>query len=156
MNTPANFELHLQFAVPGERVFTALSTANGVKKWWTQFCVVSGVVGGQSSFHFPGDGFFAVMKILQLEYPRLLEWECVDSNHHENKGFTDLHNWVGTRIRFEIKELNDGKSQLDFTHFRLNQLECHDMCSSGWSFFLNESLRGYLEHGKGQPWDKDK
>jgi hypothetical protein len=23
-----------------------------------------------------------------------------------------------------------------------------------WSFFLNEGLHGYLEHGRGKPWDK--
>ena len=94
------------------------------------------------------------MKIVKLEPPRLLEWECVDSKHNENTGYTDLSDWIGTKIRFEIKDLGNGKSQLDFTHFRFNQLECHDVCSSGWSFFLNESLRGYLENGIGQPWDK--
>jgi uncharacterized protein YndB with AHSA1/START domain len=48
MNASANFELHLQFSFPSERVFTALTTLNGVRNWWTQFCEVSEVVGGQS------------------------------------------------------------------------------------------------------------
>lgn len=36
-NTPADFELHLQFAVPSERLFTALATLDGTKGWWTKF-----------------------------------------------------------------------------------------------------------------------
>ena len=155
-NTSADFELHLQYAVPSsERVFSALATTDGAKGWWTRFGEVSESIGGQSSFHFPGDGFFAAMKILRREAPRLLEWECVDSKHNESAGYTDLRDWIDTRIRFEIAALGNGKSRLDFTHFRLNELECLASCSSGWSFFLNESLRGYLEKGKGQPWEKE-
>lgn len=76
--------------------------------------------------------------------------------HNESTGYTDLRGWVGTKIRFEISDLGNGKSQLDFTHFRLNQLECLTSCSSGWWFFHNESLRGYLEKDKGQPYDKER
>ena len=154
-NRQADFELYLRFAVPGERLFAALTTQEGVKGWWTRFCEGSEGVGGQSSFHFPGSGFFAVVKILRRDPPRTLEWECVDSLHNADTGYADLRDWIGTRIRFEIRDSGDGESQLDFTHFRLNQLECHTSCISGWSFFLNESLRGYVENGKGKPWDKE-
>ena len=156
IRTPKDFQLHLQFAVPSEHLFEALATNDGAQCWWTKFSEVSGNVGGQSSFHFPSYGFFAVMKILRRESPRLLEWECIDSKHNESTGYTDLRDWVGTRIRFEIRDFGIGKSQLNFTHFGLNQLECLTSCSSGWAFFLNESLRGYLEKGKGQPYDKER
>jgi len=150
-NTSPNFELHPRFAVTAERVFSALATTDGFKGWWTLHCEVSETVGGQSSFHFPSGGFFAVMRTLRREPSRLLEWECIDSKHDDSTGYADLHDWVGTRILFEIRDLGSGQSQLDFTHFRLNALECADNCISGWSFLLNESLRGLLETGKGQP-----
>ncbi|MGZ8937422.1 MAG: SRPBCC family protein [Halobacteriota archaeon] len=96
-NIQANFELYLHFAVPAERLFAALATADGIKSWWTRFCEVSESVASQSSLHFPNAGFFAVMKILRREPPRLLEWECVDSNYNENTGYTDLRDWGSPR-----------------------------------------------------------
>jgi uncharacterized protein YndB with AHSA1/START domain len=153
-NTPADFELHLQFAVPGERLFNALATLDGTKGWWTKFSEGSVSVGEEASFRFPGGESFAAMKTLQRDAPRLLEWECVNSKHDKIMGHNELREWIGTQIRFVIRDLDNGKSQLDFTHFRLGQLGCSAVCSGGWSFFLNESLRGYLEMGKGQPWDK--
>ena len=92
-NTSPNFELHPRFAVPAERVFSALATADGVKGWWTLHCEVSEAVGGQSSYHFPSGGFFAVMRTLRREPSRLLEWECIDSKHDDSTGYADLHDW---------------------------------------------------------------
>ncbi len=146
-----NFEMHLQYSVPSERLFAALATTDGVRNWWTRFCEVSETIGGEASFRFPKSGFFATVRVVRREPPHLLEWECLDSKHPESTGFSDLRDWVGTRIRFAIRDLGAGKSQVDFTHFRLTELECHGACSSAWSFFLNESLRGYLEKGKGEP-----
>lgn len=152
---PPNFELHLTFGVPADRLFAAIATEDGTKKWWTLSSKVSENIGGQSAFYFTSAGFHAVMKTLQRKSPRLLEWECIDSKHSEDTGHTNLHDWEGTRIRFEIRDLGDGRSQLDFTHTKLPQLECYEDCRKGWNFFLNESLRGYLETGVGQPWDQD-
>lgn len=151
---PANFELHLEFATTGERVFAAVASLEGAKEWWTKSCEGSEEIGGQSSYRFPGGGFFAEMRTVRREFPCLLEWECMDSRHDASTGYSDLADWIGTRIRFEVQDLGNGKSRLDFTHFGLNRLECLSACSSGWSFFLNESLRGYLETGRGQPWDQ--
>lgn len=150
---PADFKLQLEFAAPAGRVFTALATGEGARGWWTWDCAVSEGVDGLSAFRFPGSGFFATMKTLRREPPRLLEWECVDSQHNPDTGYADLRDWVGTTIRFEIHDLGGGKSRLDFNHSRLHQLECHTVCISGWKFFLDESLRGYVEQGKGRPWD---
>ena len=51
-----------------------------------------------------------------------------------------------------MQEMANRKSHLHFTHTGLKQLECVDICTSDWDIFLNESLRGYLEQSKGQPW----
>lgn len=152
--TPQDFTLQLQFAVPGKEVFNALTSPEGITRWWTIFCDVNPRVGNVSSYHFPKAGFHAVMRTLTLESPRLIEWECIDSKHADSNGYSNPHDWIGTKIRFSIQDLDEGKSRLDFTHFRLNELECFEACSNGWSFFLNESLRGYLEQGQGEPWNQ--
>src|SRR5579863_5556629 len=107
--------------------------------------------GGKASFRFPKGGFYAIVKVLKLEPEHCVEWECTDSKHPENSGFIDLHDWIGTRLRFEIDAIGGGRSRLTFTHVGLSPLECFGACSSIWSFYLNQSLRGYLESGVGQP-----
>ncbi|MCW3480956.1 SRPBCC domain-containing protein [Neisseriaceae bacterium JH1-16] len=151
-NPPSDFALHLHYTVPAEQLFAALATETGTQGWWTLFAEVDERIGGVSSFHFPGGGFYAVMKTVEHEPPHLLVWECVDSRHSDSTGYADLGDWVGTTVRFAIQPLGGAASRLDFTHVGLQLLECRESCRSGWSFFLEESLRGYLERGQGQPW----
>lgn len=154
INDQADYQLQLHFDAPAERVFEALTTPTGIQGWWTKFCEMGEGIGVPSSFHFPAAGFFATVRALRLEAPTLVEWECLDSRHDESTGYHDLKDWVGTRMLFEIRDTGDGNSELQFTHFGLAELECIESCSRGWSFFLDESLRGYLERGQGQPWDQ--
>lgn len=147
----ANFTLQLQYPVAAGRLYEQFATQQGIHNWWTDFCAMEERVGGQASFRFPKAGFSATVRILRLEPNRCVEWECTDQTHPVATGFSDLHDWVGTKIRFEIAETAKDRSTLTFTHAGLAPLECADMCSSAWSFFLNQSLRGYLERGKGQP-----
>ncbi len=148
---PKDFKVHIRFSVPAAHLFAAVATAEGASNWWTRQCEVGESAGGEASFRYPKVGFFAVMRIVHRESPRLLEWECIDSQHPASTGLSDLRDWTGTRIRFEIRPVDGNRSELDFTHFGLMDLECREICSGGWSFFLNDSLRGYLEKGKGQP-----
>jgi uncharacterized protein YndB with AHSA1/START domain len=108
-------------------------------------------VGGRAAFRFPIYGFYAVVRITALEPPRRVEWRVVASRHPANSGFVDLHDWIGTRISFEIEPIDATHSRLHFAHHGLVPLECSTVCTSGWSFFLGQSLRHYLETGVGQP-----
>jgi hypothetical protein len=74
-----------------------------------------------------------------------------DSKHPESSSLVDLSDWIGTRIRFDLCEIPGGRSRLRFTHAGLKLKECLGACTSAWSFFLNDSLRGYLETGSGKP-----
>ncbi len=148
----ADLRLHLPFAVSAQRLLTVLSTADGIKSWWTLFSNAYEKVGGRVGAHFPAAGFHAVTKTLRRKPPRLLEWECVESKHAEDAGHTDLHDWVGARIRFEVRKLGDAISQLDCCYFYLPQLACYSSRNSGSSLYLNESLHVHLERGNGKPW----
>jgi uncharacterized protein YndB with AHSA1/START domain len=146
-----DFRMVLQFNAPVRKLYEQLATAEGVRHWWTRFCEMEERVGGQASFRFPKGDFYAIVKILRLDPDRCVEWECTDSKHPANSGFVDLKDWVGTRLRFEIDASDSGRSRLTFTHVGLAPLECFGTCSSIWSFYLNQSLRAYLESGTGQP-----
>jgi uncharacterized protein YndB with AHSA1/START domain len=146
--------MKLEYAAPATKLYEQFATEQGVKNWWTVFCEMQPRAGGTASFRFPSSGFHAVVKILKLDAPNCVEWEVTDSKHPESSGFVDLNDWIGTRIRFDLCELPGGRSRLNFTHAGLKLKECLGVCTSAWSFFLNDSLRGYLETGAGKPHTK--
>ncbi|HYL38985.1 MAG TPA: SRPBCC domain-containing protein [Bryobacteraceae bacterium] len=145
-----DLRMQLEFAAPVAKLYQQFATQQGVQNWWTLFCEMQERVGGQASFRFPSSGFHAVVKILRLDPPNCVEWEVTDSKHPESSGFVDLNDWIGTRIRFDLAEIPGGRSHLRFTHYGLKLKECLGVCTSAWSFFLNDSLRGYLETGVGK------
>ena len=146
-----DFRLELKYNASSQQLYEQFATQQGVRNWWTQFCEMEERVGGKASFRFPSSDFYAVVEILRLEPNRSVEWECIESKRPDNSGFADLHDWVGTGMRFDIVDLGGAKSQLNFTHVGLVPLECGTVCSSLWSFYLGQSLRGYLETGAGKP-----
>ena len=149
-----DFRLAYEFAAPVHKVYAQFATEAGVRNWWTVFCEMEERVGGRASFPFPSSDFFAIVRITRLEPGRVVEWEVIDSKHPASSGFVDLNDWIRTRIRFEMEEAGEGRTKLCFTHARLALKECLGVCSSAWAFFLNQSLRGYLESGAGQPHTK--
>ncbi|HEX9137404.1 MAG TPA: hypothetical protein VF905_10745, partial [Nitrospirota bacterium] len=108
-----------------------------------------------AAFHFPKAGFHAVVTITRLEPERCVEWACIDSKHPEKSGFNNLRDWVGTNLRFEFEAVDEAHSRLKFTHAGLAPLECFGVCSNSWSYYLNDSLRDYLEAGVGKPYQDD-
>ena len=151
----ADFSMKLKFKAPARKLFEQLSTEKGIRHWWTHHCEMEERVGGQATFRFPKAGFYAVVRIARLEQDRCVEWMCIDSKHPEKTGFSNLKDWVGTTLRFEIAAVDQGQSLLTFTHAGLAPLECFGVCSNSWSFYLNDSLRDYLEQGSGTPYRDD-
>ncbi len=151
----ADFKLDLTYDAPPGELYRALATEQGVRGWWTRLCELDEEEGGEGSFRFPDADFYARMRVARLEPPRLVEWDCLDSKHPEDSGFVDLHDWIGTTLRFEIEGAGDGGSRLRFTHVGLVPLECAEVCSSAWSFYLGDSLRALLESGEGKPYPQE-
>jgi uncharacterized protein YndB with AHSA1/START domain len=150
-----DFSMKLKFAVPARKLYQQFSMADGIRHWWTLDCEMEEQVGGKAAFRFPKAGFYAVVKVARLEPGRCVEWACIDSKHPEKSGFDNLHDWVGTSLRFEFETVDEDHTQLKFTHAGLAPLECFEVCSNSWSFYLNDSLRAYLEGGVGKPYHDD-
>lgn len=151
----ADFSMTLKFAVPARKLYEQFATANGIRHWWTHHCEMEEQIGGQATFRFPKAGSYAVVRIARLEPDHRVEWVCTDSQHPEKSGFNNLRDWIGTTLRFDITAVDQGHSQLRFTHAGLAPLECFGVCSNSWSYYLNDSLRDYLEQGAGKPYGDD-
>ena len=150
------FSINLKFKVPASAVYEAIASTDGPRHWWTKFAKCTDRIGKVSHFPFPKAGFFADMLIVKLIPNELIEWECVDSMHPVESGWADLKDWVGTKLRFEISAKGNGACTLDFSHVGLTpDLGCYEACNSAWHYYLNESLRTYIETGHGMPYKED-
>jgi uncharacterized protein YndB with AHSA1/START domain len=132
----------LTIDTPRERVFDAVATLEGLAGWWTTLVDGRAEPGGEITFRFEGLDEQIVMRVDEARTPELLVWTCLEHSGHPE--------WEGTRVAFEIEELNEG-SLLRFRHDGLlPTLDCYDVCESGWERFL-ASIADYAESGKGNP-----
>ena len=130
---------------PVEDVFQAVLDARG---WWNE--AIEGPtakVGDEFGFEVPGL-HRTRMRVTEVEPDRRVTWLVVDNFF----GFVeDQSEWVGDRIEFEFAADGDG-ARVTFTqHGLVPDLECYDVCSNAWVFFVRESLRRLAEDGKGMP-----
>lgn len=128
----------LHINAPGEKVYEALTTLNGLSNWWTLQVSGETQVGGILQFMFGKDGFD--MKIDSLKPDDKVEWECV----------AGPDDWIGTTINFKL-DSNDGKTRLRFEH--AGWKEDNDFfagCSFSWGRYM-ESLRQLCQTGIGAP-----
>jgi uncharacterized protein YndB with AHSA1/START domain len=123
--------------VPREKVYEALTGIDGLSQWWTSETSGNSVLGGTIQFRFAGQG--PDMKVTGLNPNEQVSWECVASPH----------GWVGDTFHFNLDE-NDGKTRVRFSHEGWEQQDdLYAICSFSWGRYM-ESLRQYLQTGKGE------
>lgn len=123
--------------------YQALTTPEGLSRWWTRSTQVESGVGGVIQFRFGDLGGFD-MKVLELVSPHRVLWQVVDGPDE----------WIGTHISWDLKQEDDytvilfkhagWKAPVDFMHH----------CSTKWGVFLM-SLKSMLETGHGAPYPHD-
>lgn len=126
-----------------EAVYTALATPEGVAGWWTESTTGDGRAGGTLRVRFLSGGVEIgdmTMRLAELRAPERVVWE-VESGPAE---------WLGTTIRFELKQEN-GVCIVLFSHQGWReQVEFMHHCSTKWAIFLM-SLKSLVETGTGRP-----
>ena len=123
-----------------EKVYAALTTIDGLRAWWTESTKGDPAPGGVIEFRFAPvpDGFD--MLVMEAKAAELVLWEVVDGPEE----------WVGTRVRFELKE-EDGFTIVLFSHVGWREpVEFMHHCSTKWATYLM-SLKQLVETGQGEP-----
>ena len=119
-------------------VFAAISTIEGLSRWWTKTTSGDTSAGGLIQFLFgPQIGF--QMKVLESTPGTLVKWECI----------IGPPDWIGNVLTFQLDE-NDNKTRVRFSHDGWK--EANDLYSAvtfTWGRYL-ESLRQCCETGKGE------
>ncbi|HEX7134763.1 MAG TPA: SRPBCC domain-containing protein [Iamia sp.] len=125
-----------------EEVYEALTTIEGLARWWTEDTEGDVDADGVIRFRFagaPAPGGFD-MKVLETRPAELVLWEVVQGPEE----------WVGTRIRFDLK-VEDGFTIVLFSHLGWKEPgEFMHHCSTKWATFLM-SLKKLVETGTGEP-----
>lgn len=147
--TQPNFTTTITVNQSAEQVFDAV---NNVRDWWTED--IDGPtdrLGAEFAFQH-SDVHRSTQRITELVPGQRVVWRVVDSNLGFVKG--NKHEWTGTEVVFEIAQKGK-QTELRFTHVGLvPRFECFGGCSGAWGFLINDSLRGLIETGKGQPYQK--
>ncbi len=70
----ASIKHYLLIKAPPEKVYKAITTAEGLRGWWTLDANAEEKVGGVAEFIF-GDQYHNKMNITDLEQNRRVEWK---------------------------------------------------------------------------------
>jgi len=127
-----------------KEVFNAI---NNVRGWW------QGEIEGSTDklndeFAYRMKEFhFSKQKLIEIIPDKKIVWQVTESQLNFIK---DKNEWTGTKIIFDISEINN-KTQLRFTHHGLvPDIECYDACSNVWSQLIQQSLFSLITVGKGK------
>lgn len=119
---------------------------NNPRAWWQgEFDGITDELNAEFIYKM-GDIHYSKQKVTELIPNQKVVWDVTDSN----LSFVDLKTeWTGTKIVFEITEINN-KTQVHFTHYGLvPQFQCYEGCSNAWEMLIQKSLLSLITTGKG-------
>lgn len=136
---PAAYARQLTIRAPAEKVFGAIATLDGLRRWWTTIVTGSAVPGGTLRFGFAGLDEQIVMRVDAVRPPSAITWSCVAHTRDDE--------WTGSVVHFEFAGREPQACELNFRHAAIDG----DLVAQGWEHFL-ASLADYAEHGTGSPY----
>jgi uncharacterized protein YndB with AHSA1/START domain len=138
----ADLHHQIDIAAPPEKIYEALATETGLKRWWTADTHADEKVGGVAEFGFGQRSVVFRMRIEQLDPGRRVVWTC-DGGHPE---------WKGTKLTWEIRRgATDPLSSDNVTTLRLRHSgwkeisDFYASCNSTWGelmWRLKDELEG--------------
>jgi uncharacterized protein YndB with AHSA1/START domain len=137
--TPAGYTQQLTIHAAAGRVFDALTTLDGLHRWWTTIVTGSADPGGTLRFGFAGLDEQIVMRVDAVRPRSAITWSCVAHTRDQE--------WTGSTVRFGLADRGPQACQLNFRHTGIGR----DLVAEGWKHFL-ASLAAYAEHGTGSPY----
>jgi uncharacterized protein YndB with AHSA1/START domain len=128
----------LRIQTQPERVFEAISTAEGTRQWWTRDAEMDARAGGDGVFGFYNRRFQAKVKVTAMTPPSHLAWEVLNQA------------WPGRIITFDL-EADAVGTALNFAHRGFPEAnDAYASANTRWGFYL-VSLKNHIEKGEGAP-----
>jgi uncharacterized protein YndB with AHSA1/START domain len=124
---------------PLDDVYRAVTTPEGLARWWTTDTTGKSEVGERLAFRFGEAGGFD-MEVLELEPSGRVRWRVTDGPAE----------WIGTEIDWRLDQ-RDEYTIVRFAHEGWREpVEFMNHCSTKWATFLL-SLKELVETGSGRP-----
>ena len=126
-----------------EKIYNALTTDQGLSKWWTSETSGAGDIGSIIKFKF--NNIVLSLQVKNLQVDKSVRWQ--------HAGLVP-EAWMGTEVVFELEEVNN-QTYVNFSHQQWSSSSnfmAH--CNTKWAVFLL-SLKDYIETGKGRPFPND-
>ena len=129
---------------PEGEVYDALTSREGLSRWWTEQTTASqSDIGEKLHFRFGDRGFFD-MDVIEAEPANRVAWRVTDGPEE----------WIGTRVEWDL-ESSDGYTDVMFRHRDWREpVPFMHHCSTKWATFLM-SLKSLVETGTGAPFPGD-
>ena len=116
-----------------EKVFAALTTIDGLRRWWTSTAKGNPKQGGRIDFGF------CEMQVLAATPGEEVHWRCVGGPAE----------WLDTEVTFRLRK--ESETYVLFSHSGWREPgEFMHHCSTKWATFLL-SLKHEVERGTGRP-----
>lgn len=130
--------------------YAALTT--DIEHWWTKPDSPISHEGNKAKFTFPPGKSYWTFRATHLTPNKRVEMKCVEALHlHEGQPKAIEQEWLGTTVVWEITPAGD-ETRIHIEHIGLiPTLHCYDVCEAGWDMFFVDSLKDYLDTGKGKP-----
>lgn len=125
-----------------KQVFDAIKNP---RAWWTgEFEGNTNKLHDEFTYRYK-EFHFSKQRVTEMIPDKKIVWEVIDS---QLNFIEDNNEWTGTRITFEISQL-DNKTQLRFTHEGLvPEFECFDSCSTAWTQLIKQGLYSLITSGR--------
>ncbi len=133
----------LDIAAPRDAVWNALITTDGLAGWWfTEVEAPAPTEGAVIRFTFE-EGFNPEMEVTSLDDRASLEWRCT----------AGYEPWADNTFRFELGELDDGRTRLRFWQHYAVELsdDAYGIYNFNWGYYV-ESLLEHVTTSTGRPY----
>lgn len=126
----------------------AFAAINNVRGWWSEdIRGRTDKVGEIFDYRFK-DMHRCKIEVTEMVPGKKVAWHVIDNYFSFTKDDTE---WKDTHVVFDISAKGD-KTEVRVTHQGLvPEYECFDICSDGWSTYVNGSLKDLIATGKGDP-----
>ena len=125
-----------------QRVYDALTSTEGIRRWWTRDASIETQTGGFGEFGFSERTVVTAIRVDELRSAFHVGWTTISSNAPGG--------WNNPSIAFDLQS-EGNVTVLEFAHCGFNEIiEGYTRVGEGWSHYL-ASLKQYLETGAGTP-----
>lgn len=128
-----------------EQAFAAITNVRG---WWSEDIKGRTEKAGDIFNYRFRDVHRCTIKLKESVPGKRVVWNILDNWFSFT---TDETEWKGTNVVFDIQKKGEG-TEVRVTHQGLTpEYECFDICSDGWTTYIQGSLKALIETGKGNP-----